>query len=443
MYGVVGGGIAGLVAAARLREAGHAVRVFEPSEAVGGRARTHATAGDPIERIPHYVAGDAAPSLAAVTDLADRVAWKRGRTARYLDGTVHPVDATWERLAYPGTGLVDGVRLAAFARRARARLAELDGDPSGADEFAEATVEEFVRDRATRGVYEGYVEPALRARFGDRAGDVSAVWLAEWLRSRETRDRNGVSAGYVTGSMDGLVDALVATIGTDAIRTETRAVDLDRAAASGDAAPGEAVSVTVAGPDGSRTLAADGAVLATAPETLERLTGIDTGLETVSASAALVAADAPLTGAWRVTAADDAPFDRVVEHTNLCSAERYGGAHLWYVVDHGETTADAAGRDRLLDGLDACFASFSRDSVRWVRTAHDPAAAVVAPAGDAVPVSLADAGYPAVAYAGPGSRANRFGTSPSARVAAGIAAAESVLATESVAAADAAGGGRE
>ena len=428
MYGVVGGGIAGLVAAAWLREAGHAVRMFEPSDAVGGRARTHATAGDPIERIPHYFADDAASSLAAVTDLADRVAWKRGRTARYLNGTVHPVDATWERLAYPGTGLVDGVRLAAFTRRVRARFAELDGDPSGADEFAEATVEEFVRDRATRGVYEGYVEPALRARFGDRAGDVSATWLGAWLRSRETRDRNGVRAGYVTGSMDGLVDALVATIGTDAIRTETRAVDLDRAAASGDAGPGEAVSVTVAGPDGRRTLAADGAVLATAPETLERLTGLDTGVETVAASAALVAADAPLTGAWRVTAADDAPFDRVVEHTNLCSAERYGGAHLWYVVDHGETTADAAGRDRLLDGLDACFASFSRDSVRWVRTARDPAAAVVAPAGDAVSVSLADAGYPAVAYAGPGSRANRFGTSASARVAAGIAAAEDVVA---------------
>lgn len=442
MYGVVGGGIAGLVAAARLRDAGHAVRVFEPSDAVGGRARTHATAGDPIERIPHYFADDAAPSLAAVTDLADRVAWKRGRTARYLDGTVHPVDALWERLAYPGTGIVDGVRLAAFERGIRARFAELDGEASGADEFAEATVEEFVRDRATRGVYEGYVEPALRARFGDRAGDVSAAWLGAWLRSRETRGRNGARAGYVTGSMDGLVDALVATIGADAIRTETRVVELARAAASGDAGSRESVSVTVAGPDGRRTLAADGVVLATAPETLETLTGLDTGVETVAASSVLVAADGPLTDAWRVTAADDAPFDRVVEHTNLCSPERYGGAHLWYVVDHGGSTADATGRDRLLDGLDACFASFSRDSVRWVRTTRDPAAAVVAP-GDAVPVSLADAGYPAVAYAGPGSRANRFGTSPSARVAAGIAAAEDVVAGENVAAADAAGGGRE
>ena len=439
MYGVVGGGIAGLVAAARLREAGHAVRVFEPSDAVGGRARTYATAGEPIERTPHYLSGDAASSFAAATDLADQVAWKRGRTARYLDGTVHPVDAPWERLAYPGTGLTGGMRLAAFTRRVRARLAELDGDASGAGEFAEPTVEEFVCDHATRGVYEGYVEPALRARFGDCAGDVSAAWLAEWLWSRETRGRDGTSAGYLVGSMDGLVDALVATIGTDAIRTETRAFELDRAATSGDAGPGESVSVTVAGPDGRRTLAADGVVLATAPETLERLTGVDIGVETVSASAALVAANDPLTGAWRVTAAGDAPFDRVVEHTNLCSPERYGGAHLWYVVDHGGTTADAADRDRWLDTLDACFASFSRDSVRWVRTTRDPAAAVVAPVGDVVPVSLADAGYPAVAYAGPGSRANRFGTSPSERVAAGIAAAADVVAAD-VAVEDPAGG---
>jgi protoporphyrinogen oxidase len=225
--------------------------------------------------------------------------------------------------------------------------------------------------------------------------------------------------------MDGLEDALLATIGTDAIRTETRAVELARAAASGSR---ESVSVTVAGPDGRRTCEVDGVVLATAPEPLETLTGLETGIETVAASSVLVAADDPLTDAWRVTAADDAPFDRVVEHTNLCSPERYDGAHLCYVVDHAGSTADAADHDRLLEGLDACFASFSRDSVRWVRTARDPAAAVVAPAGDAVPVSLADAGYPAVAYAGPGSRADRFGTSPSARIAAGIAAAEDVAA---------------
>jgi protoporphyrinogen oxidase len=38
MIGVVGGGIAGLAAAYRLREAGHEVQVFEASDDVGGLA---------------------------------------------------------------------------------------------------------------------------------------------------------------------------------------------------------------------------------------------------------------------------------------------------------------------------------------------------------------------------------------------------------------------
>lgn len=458
MYVVDGGGLAGLSAAARLRTAGHEVRVFESGDAAGGRARTVDTAGDPVERFPHYLppSADGLSSLASdlgfTGDLGrgddhdhdGRTVRYRGRTARYRDGVVHPLDAPWERLAYPGTGVADAVR---FARLVRAvRRIDRSGDDADAvgrdgadprDGLDATTVERFVVDRTSRATYEGYVEPALRAEFGDRAGDVSATWLTGWLRSRAERDRHGALVGYVDGSAGRLVDALLESIGEGAVRTGSRVVGLD--AAGGGSGSDDGVPVTVATPAGREAVACTGVVLAGGPSTLEDVTGVDAGVETVSGTCALVTTDRPIVDSWRVTVESgalsggaDAPFGTLFAHTNLLSPGRYGGDHLTYVVGRGEGSVDddEALRDGRLSALEDLFPSFSRDGVRSVRVAHDPAAAVAAPPGERVPVDLAEVGVPGVAYAGPGSHVDPFGGSPEARVAAGVAAAEAVMRSE-------------
>ncbi|SMO43053.1 FAD-dependent oxidoreductase [Halorubrum cibi] len=457
MYGVVGGGLAGLAATARLREAGHEVRLFEATNAVGGRARAVDTAGDPVERFPHYLSrgDDALTSLAADHGLDDRIAWRRGRTARYRDGAVHPLDAPWERLAYPGTGLVDAARARRLAQAVR-NLDDADGGhdddddrDAGSDprtDLDTTTVEAFVTDRASRATYEGYVEPVLRAEFGDRAGDVSAAWLAEWLRSWEGHDRDGMAVGCVDGSTARLADALVEAIGEEAVRTGSRVTGVD---ASGvdrdhdrDGGDGDGIPMMVETPTGRRVVDCEGVVVAAGPSTLRDVTGVDPGVEAIPGTCALVATDEPIVDAWRVTVepgalstGEDAPFGTLFAHTNLLSPERYGGDHLTYLVGRGGSAEDADGaedggeetvRDRWLSALEDLFPTFSSEEVRSFRVARDPAAAVVARPGERVPIDLGEAGLPGVAYAGPGSRLDRFGGSPGARIAAGVAAAEAV-----------------
>lgn len=461
MYVVVGGGLAGLSAAVRLRMAGHEVRVFEADDAVGGRARTVDTAGDPVERFPNYCSpsadalpplGDTLPSLGddlpplddALPSLGDRTVRYRGCTARYRDGVVHPFDAPWERLAYPGTGIADAVRLARLERRVRRLVGSGDavsavgddGAPSRADLDA-TTAEAFVVDRASRATYEGYVEPELRAEFGDRAGDVSAVWLAGWLRSRAEHDRHGAAVGYVDGSMDRLVDALLGSIGVEAVETGVRVVGVD--AEDGGSGSDDGVRVTVETPTGDRVVGCAGVVVAGDPSTLEAVTGVDSGVESVAETCALVTTDRPIVDSWRVivepgalSVGGDAPFGTLFAHTNLVSPERYGGDHLTYLVSRGGGPVGGADalQDRWLSALEDLFASFSREGVRSVRVARDPTAAVAAPPGERVPVDLAEAGVPGVAYAGPGTHVDPFGGSPSARVAAGVTAAEAVMRSE-------------
>jgi protoporphyrinogen oxidase len=456
MYGVVGGGLAGLGAAARLREAGCPVRLFEATDAVGSRARAVDAAGDPVERFPHYFSrdDDALASLTADHGLDDRIAWRRGRTARYRDGAVHPLDAPWERLAYPGTGVVDAVRARRLARAVR-RLADARGshdDDDDRDAGTDArpdldatTVEAFVTERASRATYEGYVEPALEAEFGDHAGDVSAAWLAEWLRSREGRDRDGAPVGYVDGSTARLADVLVEAIGEDAVRTESRVTEVGASGVDrdgGDYGNGDGILLTVETPTGRRVVDCEGVVVAAGPSTLRDVTGVDPGVRTVPGTCALVATDEPIVDAWRVTiepgalsTGEDAPFGTLFAHTNLIPPDRYGGDHLTYLVGRGGSVVDVDGaedgseetvRYRWLSGLEDLFPTFSPGTVRSFRVAHGPAAAVAARPGERVPIDLGEAGLPGVAYAGPGSRLDRFGGSPGAWVAAGVAAAEAV-----------------
>lgn len=63
---VVGGGLAGLAAAAYLARGGRAVTVYERAQSLGGRAATHEEAGHFFNLGPHalYLGGEAAPVLA-------------------------------------------------------------------------------------------------------------------------------------------------------------------------------------------------------------------------------------------------------------------------------------------------------------------------------------------------------------------------------------------
>ena len=462
MIGIVGGGLAGLAAAHRLQRAGREVRVFEAADRVGGLAATYETRGDRIEKFYHHLSRseETIVELAEELGVGDRVEWRVGENAYYVDGVAHPLDAPWEIAAYPYLSLYDKFRLGMLTLGVDVRGGVPRTDTyEDLEDFEDVPVEEFLLEHTTRGVYEYFFEPLLDAKFGSRKEDVSAAWLLGRVKFRGERDLlRGEILGYLEGGFAVLLDALVDAVGREHVETGTRVTEVgfaDRAGptpavrpATGDPASGWTTprgpveSLTVATEDGAgerttRTHDVDGVVVATMPDVLESLTGYECDIDFQGSVCAVVSMDERLMDTYWLNIADDAPFGALIEHTNFVPPERYGGEHLLYVASYVQDPGEELWRlddegveDLWLDGVADLFPQFDREAVNWVKIARNPRTAPVYERGYldmVVPYDLGDAVAPGVHYAGMASRAQYPERSLNGAIEAGYAAAEAVL----------------
>ena len=437
MYHVVGGGIAGLAAAYRLREHGHEVRVVEAGDDLGGLAATYETSGDPVERFYHHLSKseETIVELAEDLGLGDAVEWRIGKNAYYVDGVVHPLDTPWQILAYPHMSLYDKFRLGMLTTGVDVR----GGWPSfdtydDLRRFEDVPIEEFVVEHTTRGVYDQFVEPLLDAKFGDRKDDVSATWFLGRVKFRGERDLlRGEVLGYFDGGFGRLLDALVDAVGHETIETGTRVTDVGTA-------DGRVQSVTL--DDGeTRVEASEGVVVATMPNVLEALTGYECAVDFQGALCAVVTIEESLTDTYWLNVAHDAPFGALIEHTNFVPPERYGGDRLLYVASYVQSlddplwqASDAEVRETWLSEVESMFPGFDREDVREFRLARAPRAAPVYERGYldlVVPYDLADDVAEGVYYAGMASPAQYPERSLDGGVVAGYECADRIAAAAS------------
>ena len=445
MIGIVGGGLAGLAAAYRLQAAGHAVRVFEAGNDLGGLAATYPTAGDRIETYYHHLSKseETIVELAAELGLDDRIEWRIGENAYYVDGVSHPLDTPWEIAAYPHLSLHDKFRLTALTlgvdvRGGRPRWDTYDD----IEAFEEVPITEFLLEHTTRGVYEYFFEPLLDAKFGDRKDDVSAAWLLGRIKFRGERDLlRGEVLGYIDGGFGVLLDALVEAVGRDRIETATAVTGLSRAdgGASDDGPP--IASVTTRTETGDTDVHdVDRVVVAAMPDVLESLTGYRCGIDFQGSVCALATMTEPLLDTYWLNIADDAPFGALIEHTNFVPPARYGGQHLLYIASYVQGSEDELwGLDDdeveslWLDGVQSLFPDFDPGAVTEFRVARNPKTAPVYERGYldmVVPYDLTEAGHPGVHYAGMASRAQYPERSLNGAIEAGYAAADRIVERE-------------
>jgi protoporphyrinogen oxidase len=440
MIGIVGGGLAGLAAAHRLQEAGRDVRVFEAAEASGGLAATYETAGDPVEAYYHHLSKseETIVELADELGIGDRIEWRIGKNAYYVDGVAHPLDTPWEIAAYPYLSTYDKLRLAALTLEIDVRGGVPRRDTyDDIEAFEDVPIREFLLEHTTRGVYEYFFEPLLDAKFGDRKEEVSAAWLLGRVKFRGERDLlRGEVLGYLDGGFAVLVEALIESVGREHIETETAVTGIE----GGDGAEESVESVTTTSTDdgdGEETHDVDGVVVAAMPDVLESLTGYACDIEFQGSICALVTMSEPLLDTYWLNIADEAPFGALIEHTNFVPPARYGGQHLLYVASYVQGSDDELWRrdddelERLwLDGIESLFPDFDPESVEAFRIARNPKTAPVYERGYldmVVPYDLAPAGHPGVYYAGMASRAQYPERSLDGAIEAGYAAADRLL----------------
>ena len=425
--------MAGLAAARRLQDHGHEVTVFEAGERLGGLAATYDTRGDPIEKFYHHLSKSERTivELAENLGLGDAVEWRVGRNAYYVDGVVHPLDTPGEILAYPHLSLYDKFRLGMLTLEVDVRSGRPAFDTyDDLADFEDVPIREFLLEHTTRGVYEFFFEPLLDAKFGSRKEDVSAAWLLGRIKFRGERDlRRGEILGYLDGGFAELLDALVADVGRDTIRTGARVTDV----AHGDAVE----SVTVETDAGVTNHDVDALVVATMPHLLDRWVGYECDIDFQGSVCAVLGMSEPLMDTYWLNIADEAPFGALIEHTNFVPPERYGGEHLLYAASYVQDLDeplwemdDEAVREHWLSGIDDLFPAFDRATVEWMEVGRNPRTAPVYERGyleKVVPYDLGDDVADGLYYAGMASRAQYPERSLNGAVVAGYECADRII----------------
>jgi protoporphyrinogen oxidase len=434
MIGVVGGGIAGLAAAYRLRQRGYDVQVFEASNQVGGLAAVYETPGDDVEKFYHHLSKseETIVELAEELGLGDRLEWRIGKNAYYVDGVVHPLDTAWEIAAYPHMSLYDKFRLGMLTLGIDVRGGVPDFDAyDDLSEYEHVGIEEFVTEHTTRGVYDNFVDPLLDGKFGSRKRDVSAAWFLGRVRFRGERDlRRGEILGYFDGGFRPLLDALVDAVGRENITTGARVADLSL----GD---GGVDSLTVETDEGSETREVDDVIVAAMPNVLESLTGYECDVDFQGAVCGLATMEESLMDTYWLNVAHDAPFGALIEHTNFVPKERYGGRHLLYVAAYVQDPEEAVWRmdDEELEEvwfgeIARMFPRFDPSSVTEFRVARNPRAAPVYERGYldlVVPYDLGEEVGEGVYYAGMASEAQYPERSLNGGILAGFECADRIV----------------
>ena len=231
-YCVVGGGISGLVAAYRLRQADPAARitVFDPADRLGGVLRTERLAAQTLDVGAEAFVARRPEVTSLLKELGLRQIGTTGvRPLIYSGGRLHPMpEGTMQGIPGPGAnlrGLVDDATLAQIASEPTRPLHwRLDADPTVAqlvgDRFGAQVVTRSV-DPLLAGVYAGSAKtigirsavPALAGALDRGAPSLTAAVASVLAAAPQT----GAPSASVFGAVDGgyavLLDELVRRTG--------------------------------------------------------------------------------------------------------------------------------------------------------------------------------------------------------------------------------------
>ena len=351
--GIIGGGLAGLVAAYSLAET-HDVVVFEQETELGGLLSSYRNERYTIERFyHHFFSGDTTLiNLLEELGLTQDIMWLSGSTGSYTEGLVHPLTTPFEILRYPYLRLIDKIRLGLFTRQ----TTRMDMTPLDA-----ITAKDFVVTKLGHRIYHSFFEPLLKSKFGPNADLVSAAWLISRVAIRSDRGVTGERLGYLKGGFSVFIDRLSSLAIKQGCQIHT-------------ATPVTVVS-QISSPHGSgwqiNGELFDLLIGTTSPTVLKEL-GIP-GIPDIpyqgAACMTLALTRDVAKGIYWLNITDPAPYGAVVSHTNFAPIEWYG-EHLVYLASYFTGSPDPAIEEKMLSDFCKKF-SVDPQEIRWTRIAID------------------------------------------------------------------------
>jgi phytoene dehydrogenase-like protein len=253
---VVGGGLAGLSCARRLTDRGLAVRLFEASDAVGGRVRTDREDGFLLDRgFQVFLTAYPEARRQLDYDALDLRPFDAGALVRRRDGFARVSDPFRHPLHLPQTLLAPVGSLTDKVRMLRARLAVIGGPPERLWAREECSVDEALRARY--GFSDEMVERFFRPFFG-------GILLEKDLERSSSRAFEFVFRMFAEGraalpaaGMQAIPAQLAATLPPDVVRLHTRVKEVAPGAAvldGGERVEARAVVVATDGPEAAYLL---------------------------------------------------------------------------------------------------------------------------------------------------------------------------------------------
>ncbi len=225
-WGVVGGGVLGLMLAHRLAEQGHDVTLIEGAPEIGGLASAWELTvagedGQPDRTITwdrHYhvtlLSDRRTRALVDVAGLTDELRWVETKTGYYGDdGTLRSVSNTVEFLKLPGLNPLDKLRLGGtivYGSKIR-----------NGERMERIPVDAWLRRWSGQRTFERFWKPLLRAKLGDAYQAASAAFIWATIQRLYAARRSGLKKemfGYVSGGYAHVFDRLTAALTAEGVK---------------------------------------------------------------------------------------------------------------------------------------------------------------------------------------------------------------------------------
>jgi protoporphyrinogen oxidase len=208
---IIGGGIAGLVAAYTLAKAGARITLLEAANRLGGLAGAFTIEpGVEIERYYHFICKPDKHYLAMLTELGigDRLRWVTTDMGLFHNGALRPFGDPLSLFAHPDLSPAAKLRFAMASVRAKLRSTR------GWSALEDRTAVEWLVKTFGEQVYDLLYRPLLEKKFRTFAPRISAAWM--WSRlnrlgnSRTITQRERI--GYLVGGSQLYIDTLTAAL---------------------------------------------------------------------------------------------------------------------------------------------------------------------------------------------------------------------------------------